>query len=285
VFRDAGRVWWAVLAGGLVGCAALTRGNGFVLVVPVGLLVWGRGPRFSRGALRGPAVVLAAAVLVLVPWTVRNLNLFHSFVPVTTETGYALAGTYNQASQDDARFPSLWLPPRVQMAQAFATHPHASEAQVSGTLTAQALRYIRAHPGSVPRTIYWNTLRLLNLTGPLVERLFAGGEGYPVWLAVLSVYSFWALLALSLCGFSRPAWRAAPRALWGWPLAIYATTAPLLGLTRYRSPADPFLILLAACAAIATRDRLGRRRAHRESRSVGAAPSPRPDWASRIRAR
>ncbi len=260
-YRDDRRLRFAALAGVLVGLSALTRGNGIFLIIPIGLMVWTAQPggpgRLTRHALKAPTVALAALILVLVPWTVRNLERFHQLVPVTTETGYALAGTYNSAVQNDKRFPALWRPPLVQMQGAF-NQPGATEASVSATLTHAAVHYIHRHPGSVATTVYWNTLRLLNLTGAGVERDFARGEGYPIWLAELSVYAFWVLLALSIAGFVTRSARAAPAALWACPLVIYLSTAPLLGLTRYRSPADPFLIMPAAIALLAAWD-FGRR--------------------------
>jgi 4-amino-4-deoxy-L-arabinose transferase-like glycosyltransferase len=252
VHRDSPHRWrWAVASGVLAGLAALTRGNGIALALPLIFLVWSERPRRTWRSLRAPAAMLAACVLTIAPWTIRNQIVLHQFVPVTTETGFALAGTYNWAAQHDHAYPDLWLPPVTQMHTIFAAHPTANEAQVSSHLTTMALDYIRAHPGSVPATVYWNTLRLLNLTGSGVERAFAGGEGYPVWLAVASVYAFWVLLALALLGAIRGAARRAPLALWACPLVVVLTTVPLLGLTRYRAPIDPFLLPLAAAALLA----------------------------------
>ncbi len=249
IFRDSRRLRWAALAGALVGLSALTRGNGAFLIIPIGCLLWTGRPRFTRPALRAPALALATTVLMLVPWTIRNLEVFHRFVPIASETGYALEGTYNSAVQNDKRFPALWSTPFVQMYRAYAADRTATEADASGTLTRQALHYIRAHPFSVVKTAYWNTVRLLDLT-PGLERYLAPYEGYPRWLAMLSVYSFWALALLGIAGLISRAVRSAPLALWGCPLVIYLTTVPLLGLTRYRSPADPFLIMLAAVALV-----------------------------------
>jgi 4-amino-4-deoxy-L-arabinose transferase-like glycosyltransferase len=268
-YRDTERLRWAAIAGALTGLCALTRGNGVFLIIPIALLLWTGRPRFTRPALAAPALALAAGILMLVPWTIRNLHVFHSLVPITTETGYALEGTYNSAVQNDKRFPALWRPPLASMQGAF-NQPGANEASVSSALTHEALHYIHRHPGSVATTFYWNTLRLLNLTGAGVERDFAGGEGYPPWLAELSVYAFWVLLGLVLAGVFQRALRAAPRALWLCPLVIFLSTAPLLGLTRYRSPADPFLIMPAALALLAGWDRLPRHRSIRDTRASAA---------------
>jgi 4-amino-4-deoxy-L-arabinose transferase-like glycosyltransferase len=279
VGRDTGRVRWAALAGAFVGLLALTRGNGSLMVIPIGFLVWTGGVggnRFSRAALKAPLAVLVAAVVVVLPWTIRNYEDFHSLVPVTTEAGYGLAGTYNTVAQDSKHYPGAWLPPLPQMRQAFIVHPDANEVVISSTLTHEATHYIREHPMSLITTFYWNTLRLLNLTGAGVEHAFAGAEGYAPFLVSPSVYALWALLAvcvLALCfsPYARRTLRSAPLAVWGCPLIVWLTTAPLLGLTRYRSPADPFLIFVAAIALVTTWDRAAplRARLTQNRRGVG----------------
>jgi 4-amino-4-deoxy-L-arabinose transferase-like glycosyltransferase len=238
---------WAVAAGILVGLAALTRGNGVLLGIAVALLLWTGRPRRARAALAAPAAVILATALTLVPWTVRNLSTFHRFVPVTTETGYALAGTYNRGVQHDPRFPALWEPPFAQVLAIDRAHPTASEAEISAHLTSRGLHYVGNHPGSVLRTVYWNTLRMAGYS-PGFERYFARYEGYPPRLAQLSAYATWVLLALALAGAFATAARTAPRALWLWPLIAFVTAVVLEGTIRYRSPADPFLVLLAALA-------------------------------------
>jgi hypothetical protein len=98
---------------------------------------------------------------------------------------------------------------------------------------------------------------LLNLTGPRLERDFAYGEGYPPGLAVASVYTFWIVLGLAIAGAFTTAIRRAPLALWGCPALVLLTTMVLLGLTRYRSPADPFFLLAATLGALSLASRAG----------------------------
>ncbi|MHB8692688.1 MAG: ArnT family glycosyltransferase [Solirubrobacteraceae bacterium] len=258
VYRDQRRLRWVLAAGVFTGLSALTRGNGLLMFLPVGLIVWTERGAFSKHALRAPVTVVLAMVVVLVPWTIRNYAVFHEFVPVTTEPGYILAGTYNASSQDDRAFPSLWRPPLQSMRVVNVAYPHSNEAQFGAELLHQAFHYWRHHPLSVIDTVYWNTLRWLNLTGTFIERAFAGGEGYPIWLAELSVYAMWALLVVLVITFAAPPIRRSvgriPLAVWGPVLVVYATTVPLLGLTRYRAPADAFLIMIAAVALSAAYD-------------------------------
>jgi 4-amino-4-deoxy-L-arabinose transferase-like glycosyltransferase len=265
IFRTDRRLRWAVLSGVLVGCAALTRGNGFVLVIPLAFLVWNERPR--RRALRAPALVLAAAVLTVVPWTIRNYAAFHRFVPLTTEGGYALAGTYNEATQHRPGFEAVWYPPLDQMHSLFAAHPRINEAQASARLQSDGLHYIEHHPSSLLKTAYLSARRLLNLESPILEEVFAYGEGYPVRLAQYSVYTFWVVLALAIVGALTRAARRPPAAFWWCPALMLASTVFFEGLTRYRSPADPFFVMLAALALVA-----GARRLRRPA--VPAAPPP-----------
>jgi 4-amino-4-deoxy-L-arabinose transferase-like glycosyltransferase len=245
------RLRWAVLTGVLVGLGALTRGNGVVLVIPLGFLIWNERPRGSWRALQAPLALVAAAIVTLVPWTIRNLDAFGEFVPVTTETGYIVAGTYDSVSQRLSRFPALWLPPFAQTARIDGSDPTINEAQLSDRLMTQGLRYIGDHPGSLLKTAYWNIRRMLNVS-PGFERWFSSAESYPPELAVISSYAFWVLLAVALGGVLSAAVRrrarTAPAALWWCPVALLLLTIPLEESTRYRSPADPFLVLFASLA-------------------------------------
>ncbi|MHB8656616.1 MAG: ArnT family glycosyltransferase [Solirubrobacteraceae bacterium] len=251
VGRESGRLRWSVLGGGLVGLAALTRGNGIVVVVAVAGLVWRSRPWWARRSLMAPAVVVLATAVTIIPWAIRNAQVFHGrFVPVSTETGYALAGTYDQVAQDRSDYPVMWVPPAPEMVHVFRQDPAANEAQVSDRLTGYALRRIREHPAYLLRAAYWNGARLLNLTGTDFERWAARYEAYPAGLAVLSVPAFWALGLLAAAGALTQAARRAPKEIWAAPVLLVLSTLLLIGSTRYRSPADPFLVMLAALAVV-----------------------------------
>jgi 4-amino-4-deoxy-L-arabinose transferase-like glycosyltransferase len=245
------RLRWAIAAGLLVGLAALTRSIGIVLVLPVLFLAWTERPRWSWRAARVPLVVLAATLVTIAPWAIRNTMEFHEFVPISSETGYALAGTYNAVAQYDTRYPALWTPPGPEIYRFLSSHPRANEAQISDDLVTFSRRYIAAHPSYPFVVAYWSAVRLFNLTGPGYERFSAEFEGYPPTLAYWSVLAFWLLAALALLGVVIGGARRAPWALWACPLLILLSTLPFAGLTRYRAPADPFFVVLAALALLA----------------------------------
>ncbi len=251
VHRESAHRWrWAVVTGVLIGLVALTRSNGLGLALPICVLVWNERPRRSWRALRSPLVVLTAAAVTLVPWTVRNAGTLHAFIPISTQSGYALAGTYNDYVRRAPKYPGLWVPP-VGPILALSAGRRLNEAQLSGRLRQQSLDYIRAHPGYLLQVALVNTEALLNLRGPGLERYLAPFESYPRRLAELSVYAWWLLGALALAGAATRAARRLPAAFWACPVILGLASIFFLGATRYRAPADPFVIMLAAVGLVA----------------------------------
>ena len=106
--RSTHRWRWVLLAGFLGGLTILTRANALVLLLPLGLAVWTVRPRFSPRALAAPAVLVVLALLTVSPWTIRNAVVFDRFIPVSTQLGSALAGTYNDQARLDKENPASW---------------------------------------------------------------------------------------------------------------------------------------------------------------------------------
>ena len=86
----AGHRRWLVTAGVLLGLAALTRPNGILLLLPLALLA---------GTWRRAVALAAIAALTIAPWTIRNYVVTDHLVPVATNTGKTLAGTYNETAR------------------------------------------------------------------------------------------------------------------------------------------------------------------------------------------
>lgn len=240
------RLRWELAAGALVGLVALTRGNGVILVVPIAALVWNLRPRWSVRSVRGPLAVVCATALTLTPWAIRNSVEFHQFVPISTETGYALAGTYNDRANHNHDHPALWTPPNPEIDRLLAKNPRLNEAQIGSRLQREAIDYIGSHPAYPLKVVLWTTLRNFNLTGPGFERWSALWEAYPPRLAYWSVISFWLLVPLVIVGVLTGSARGTPWSLWAVPVVLLLSTLVFAGLTRYRAPADPFLVMLAA---------------------------------------
>lgn len=237
----------AAAAGVVAGLAVLTRANGLILLAPLALMVW--APRRSLGP---PAVLVGAALLVVAPWTIRNAIELRAFVPVTTQLGTALAGTYNDQARTDPDDPGSWrslrrVPEYHPLTQPWRMTP---EVVLERRLRAASLHYIREHPGYLATVAYWNTRRLLDLSSWRWSRHTAATISVgPRW-ADAGVVCFWIVAILALIGVARA--RRIPWIVWAVPLAMYLSVVFLAAETpRYRAPIDSFVILLAALAFVA----------------------------------
>ena len=145
-WRRTPRWWLVLLAGGLAGLAVLARANGLILLLPLALAVWRRSPW-------PPVLLVAVALLTIAPWTLRNASKLGAFVPVTTQLGSALAGTYNSEARADPTNPASWRSLRRveeydHLTDEFATTP---EAVMERDLRRAALAFIGEHPAYLLR--------------------------------------------------------------------------------------------------------------------------------------
>jgi 4-amino-4-deoxy-L-arabinose transferase-like glycosyltransferase len=271
---------WAIVTGVLVGAAELTRTNALMLVPPLAIALWTAQPRRGRRALTRVSVMVAAAVLTVVPWTVRNLLTLHAFVPVSTEVGYTLAGTYNQASRADHHWPAVWKEaehggsPEYAKILFYASTQRWNERRLGDRLLSTAIADIRRDPAYVLKVAMWNTIRMFHL-GELdfaVKNL--RDTDIPRIPALLAIYGFYPLGILALAGIGTGLARRAPA--WMWLLAVcLGSTILVTGFIRFRSPIDPFLVMLAALPIAAALERREREEVLLVAEAAGK-PSLRP---------
>jgi 4-amino-4-deoxy-L-arabinose transferase-like glycosyltransferase len=270
--RSPHRYRWALVAGFVGGLAILTRANAFVLLLPLAWAVWDGRPWRSRAALGPPAVLVLVALLTLVPWTIRNARELHAFVPVSTQFGSALAGTYNDAVRADTQNPAAWqgLKHIPDYAQLWAKIGVTPEPVLERELRAAALHYIREHPTFVLKVGWWNTRRMLDLAGLRRSRATAATITIDHKWADRGIVCFWTVAGLALLGaFTRRA-RRAPPYIWLVPALMFLSVVFLVVETpRYRTPIDPFLVLLAAAALTTGWERVRGRLAQRELHEIG----------------
>jgi hypothetical protein len=224
---------WAVAAGVAVGLAALARVDGLVLLAGVLPLI---------GLRRSPYVLLACA-LAIAPWTVRNAIQLHAFVPVSTEAGATLAGTYNAASMHDRFAPGSWVLLR-HTPDLRVVERNLAPLRQDRALRDAALRFIAHHPWYPAEVFAENARRWLDLAGLRRARFEAQTADIgPGWADAALPFA-WMLAAVALTGAAavrhRPEFWLAPGALLLVTLLVNAETP------RFRAPLDPFLILLAA---------------------------------------
>ena len=249
---------WLVLAGVLAGLTLLTRELGVAVLLPVLWLVWDGRRRWSRQALLAPVLVGVVAVLVVLPWTIRNEAQLHAFVPISTSSGYTLAGTYNQTAYASKGEQAFWIVPLEDphLLQVLTRRAHPTEVQVDRDLRHESIVFARHHLGYMPKVWFWNGVRLFDLKGPADALFVARFLPYPPRLARLAVYASYLVGLLAIYGATRPVARRAPLTMWAIPLLALVTIVTLSGNIRYRASIEPFTVLRASVGVAAVADRL-----------------------------
>ncbi|HEU4977716.1 MAG TPA: glycosyltransferase family 39 protein, partial [Solirubrobacteraceae bacterium] len=161
----------ALLLGLLIGLAALTRGEGLALVVLLGLPLCLRGSPAWGGRARLFGALVAATVLVLLPWTIRNLDTFDSPVLISTNSNGLFIGancpaTYHGPLIGSWRF-QCYTPRR----------PGEDEAQYFARERGIGLRYARDHAGRLPVVLAARLGRLLDVYEFGQSLFINGAEG------------------------------------------------------------------------------------------------------------
>lgn len=243
---------WAAGAGALVALATLTRSNGLVVLLPV---LWGlRGARAGRRRAVAPAIAAAALVVVLMPWTIRNLAKFDRLLPLGTQSGFTLAGQYNAAADETGEFRAAWrVPLDVPAFHGLFQDPARDEAKVDAELRDRGLDYAAEHPGYVADVVALNLRRLFDLDPNRFvvmtsydEMAVRGDQRDTMRLAIAIMVVLAALGAVALLR-RRP---RPPGWVWAVPVLLLLSVVGVLGAPRYRTPVDPFLLILAAVAIV-----------------------------------
>ena len=246
---------FAYLAGALAGLATMTRPIGIILVPVTALLIL-RRPKEARSWFL-PAAIVGIAAVVIAPWMVRNQLAFHKFVPLATIDGVNLAGTFNDTTRNDPRFPGAWRPVPDKPPYSAVIHDKSlDEAAYSDGLRRVAVQYARDHPSYVVAVFARNTLRLGDLGELKLSKIAARAIGYGGHAAEAARFAWYVIFALAIVGAFTASVRRAPLALWLAPLLFWATTIPFSADMRYRMPIEPFAILVAGAGAAAILVRL-----------------------------
>ncbi|MGI8623807.1 MAG: glycosyltransferase family 39 protein [Solirubrobacteraceae bacterium] len=250
---------WIAGAGVLCGLAVLTRSQGFVLLVPLVMAAWELTPGGRGRSAGSAALAVTVALAVLLPWTVRNFDAFGTLVPVSTQSGYTLAGTYNStAAAKGSYYGAARLPARLPQLRGVLTEPGQDEAQLDRRLGTVARSFAAQHPRYDLDVARRNSLRLLTLGGldqRWLTRLSNREMGIPRRLDQLLSLAVALEFALALAGAvvlvrrlpGTPGWRG-PAWWWAIPVLLWGSTVIVSGAPRYRVVVDPFVLVLVGVA-------------------------------------
>ena len=259
-----------VIAGLLFGLAALTRSAILYFLPVVGLwLAWVHRAA-GRRALIKPALLLVALV-PLAPWAVRSSLLHDGFVLVdingpfnlwrgTTPTTFAdranpPGGTYAPPFDGLPLMPVASQNPRllVQTVKRDLGRPQPTDLEIARHARRLAWSHIREEPTAFLRRGWIKIVDMWNPTSFLLRQLRVGayGETSAGVQAVLSwcaVLGFLFVMGAGLVGLI--ASRRDPHAWLVIALLLFFTAihAMTFGLTRFRLPLMPFVILFAGRA-------------------------------------
>lgn len=254
---------WPVVAGVLLGSAILTRELAFALVPPIAVLLWPerrKGPMPWPAALRGSVAAVAIAAAVVLPWTIRNAVAFDAFVPVSSSSGFGLAGTFSESAAEKR---GRWTPPYEdpEMAEIILSLEDPDEADIDKALRKASIEFVLDNPTYMPKLALFGTIRLLDLDGGAYDRFTATFLPYPDWLTWMSVLATYPLLVLTVIGAFSAGARRVPFAVWAIPILITLEIILLLPATvRYRASLEPFALFLASLALLPLVERVGRAR-------------------------
>lgn len=250
------RRWWRwVLVGALGGFATLGRAE-LALLVPllmVGVLLGRRVPgwRVRAGAT---ACAGAAMLVVLAPWFVYNAGRFEERVLISTNDGLALV-----ASNCDETYAGPAMGLTILAGPPCLPDPvPGDQSVVAKEYRRIGFEYMGDHLDRLPLVVLARAGRDWSLFRPADMIDWNLAEGRPSWVTRAGLFWYYPLLAAAIVG----AVVLRRRRAWLWPLLVPPIVVTLgtvlaFGQTRFRAPAEPVLVVLAA-VALAALTRRGR---------------------------
>lgn len=254
--------WPAAILGALIGLAALTRSEALLLLpllaAPVLLLGPGRlGPKAVRLAL-----VCAAVLVVLAPWTIRNVSAFDRFVLISTNDGSLLAGANCPDSYSGDGIGG-WSFECISEGR-----PSEDDAERAARWRREGIEYALDHADRLPVVLPVRVLRTWDLYEPRAQVAFA--EGRQRTVVRIGLVWYFLLIPLAVLGFLALRERLTRLVLLA-PVAMVTITSVLgYGVPRLRHAAELSLVVLAAAGI----ERLYRRLRARREEARGPRAEP-----------
>jgi len=235
--------WTWILAGALMGATILHRSEVLVLVpMCAGVAVY----RCTRDTLAGVVFFLAAAGLVVAPWTVRNYVTFDEIVPVSANGGRTLwiaTKPWDEWVPDDPELQALITGlDQIEIDQALG------RAAVQDIIAAP-VQYLELCLKRVPQ--FWIGSHTTYLVGfsESFRTYFANGAYGRLLTKIALLLANLGLILFAVAGVwqtSRATWRK-PAALLLVPiLGVSAVHVLLFATSRFHVPVMPFVLVFAA---------------------------------------
>jgi hypothetical protein len=243
----------AALLGACIALATLTRGEAIGLLVLLAAPLAYRTHATWRARLRAGAVMGAAFLVLLAPWTVRNLLTFEEPVLISTNgDGVVIGANCYGSYYGDLK--GAWD------YSCFRNRAPGDESQYSLDYRKRGLRYARDHAGRIPAVVALRLLREFDVYRPTQSAILMASEGRYYDVAKWGIRTYWLLLPFFLAGGWVLWRRRQPLLILAAPVVLGILVAIIVyGSTRFRVVMEPVIVVLAAVAIDALVGRLRQR--------------------------
>jgi hypothetical protein len=242
---------------------ALARSELFLfvplIVVP---LVWSTRDIARKAKWQWFGASVLAAAIVVAPWTIYNATRFAHPILLSAQIDQTLAS----ANCDSVYYGHFkgYFDNRCTVAIRDREHITFAddESQENVIYQREALKYIRGHLSALPEV---EGVRLLRIVGLYKTSLYVHADWFvegrrPYWITWSGLYSFWALALAAIAGavvWRRRRAHAPPMyPLLAPILVVLVTVLVTYASTRFRTTAEPSIVVLAAVAIDAAWARL-----------------------------
>lgn len=229
---------------GLLWGLALMTNPSFGSLLPF-LLGWAayRRTRTEQSRFARPALALAIAVLCCLPWTIRNYEVFHRFIPLRSNLPFELWVENNDLFDEHAKNAKQ----RITQFEEVRRYARMGETAFMDEKWRLAARFIREHPGLETRLTARRFVAFWAGTETPVKNFLETDSLLIRAIFLLNVFAAAGAAAGVFLLWSRQSPFAFPAAVFpvAFPGVYYLTHASL----RLKHPIDPILLLLTAIAA------------------------------------
>jgi hypothetical protein len=251
------------LVGAAVGFATLARAEAALLVPLVAwpLAAWARGLDGWRPRLGRLALATGVAGLVLVPWVVPNLFRFQEPATLSTQLGPTLDVANCDETYAGPALGSWSFACAMESDAVVRAHPDydtVDRSVIDGWLTDRAITYARDHTDRWPAVVAARLGRTVGLYAPGDQLRFDRfAENRPMSASRVGLAMFYPLAVAAIAGTVVLRRRGVPSfPLVAGVVSVLVTVVLFYGSTRFRAPAEPSIVLLAAVAVDALVRRL-----------------------------
>lgn len=234
-----------MMAGITLGLAALTKPTALVTLPAALLWLWTKRRRSSLTAIAKTfGVFLIATLITILPWTLRNYQVHHRFVLISTNGGV----NFWIGNNEEATGEFVW--PKRMNPQLFERAVSLTEVERDRLFFGKGLQFIQTNPYYAMK-LFGQKLLYSIAFRPSIGSNYT--ESSPALDLGRALYAFSYLLVLPFWGggllISLLQWRRYIL-LYGIIAGYIATNVAFFVGTRFRTPVDPYLLMFAALAVV-----------------------------------